>query len=93
MTGRWTYPHRSHRLESPTHSQRIGPTRSRTRAQSARRDPVGHLARDYEMGAEESEHRIARSVEDLRDIVEALTVSENVLAAVQSATAEWTSHT
>jgi hypothetical protein len=45
------------------------------------------------MGAEESEHRIARSVEDLRDIVEALTVSENVLAAVQSATAEWTSHT
>ena len=61
--------------------------------QSGRRDPVGDLARDYTAGTEESEHQIARGPEDLRDIVEAVAGSADVLAAVDSAIAEWRSAT
>jgi hypothetical protein len=60
------------------------------RAQSERDDPIGDLARDYIAGLDDSNHRIAKTPEELLMIVDEVGCGPRVYEVAQAAGVEWT---
>ena len=57
--------------------------------QDNRDDPLGDLSRDYAAGVRDSDHRIARTAEELMHIFEETGYSLNAYRAAEEAVAEW----
>ena len=57
--------------------------------QADRDDPIGDISRDYAAGVRDSDHRIARSPEELLAIMNEVNASLNHYRAAEKAVAEW----
>jgi hypothetical protein len=57
--------------------------------QADREDPTGDVARDYAAGVRDSDHRIARTPDELMEILEETGYSFDAYRATESALAEW----
>ena len=57
--------------------------------QAHRDDPVGDVARDYAAGVRDSDHRIARTAEELMQIFEETGYSLDAYRAAEEAVSEW----
>jgi hypothetical protein len=57
--------------------------------QADRNDPIGDFARDYTAGVGDSEHRVARTPDDLLDILHGVSPSPAAYDAGVAAIAEW----
>jgi len=58
--------------------------------QADRDDPIGDIARDYAAGVRDSDHRIARTADELMAILEEVGYSPDAYRAAEEAVAEWT---
>lgn len=81
ITGRWIRPTIVHEA-APFHDWLI--------LQTGRDDVVGDLASDYSAGVRDSEHRIARTPDELLAIFREVSHSPEAYDALVSAIAEWT---
>lgn len=57
--------------------------------QADRDDPIGDISRDYAAGVRDSDHRIARTPDELRAIMDEIRVSLHFYRAAEDAVAEW----
>lgn len=58
--------------------------------QAERDDPIGDISKDYAAGVRDSDHRIARTPEELLEILEETRYSYDAYRAAEEAGAEWT---
>jgi hypothetical protein len=58
--------------------------------QADREDPIGDISKDYAAGVRDSDHRIARTPEELLEILEETGYSYDAYRAAEEAGAEWT---